>query len=148
MRARVQTKSNRSLLTRTTAHTPPRRSHAPPLLTRFALSPLTHHAAAAAAVQTEVVMNDPSPRFRQKFDFVYISATSMLTLTCFDKPGLFELSSMLKPWAKEDVAMGKVRISVKDVVRSGRIKDVFALKEAESGDIHMTLEWQPVERDN
>jgi len=92
-------------------------------------------------------MNDTSPRFREKFDFVYVSATSMLTLTCYDKPGLFELSSMLKPWAKENVPLGRVRVAVRDVVRAQRVKDIFALREADSGDMHLTLEWQSVERD-
>ena len=39
---------------------------------------------------TEVVINEQSPRFRAKFDFVYISATSMLTLTVFEKAGMWD----------------------------------------------------------
>lgn len=39
---------------------------------------------------TEVIINEQSPRFRAKFDFVYISATSMLTLTVFEKAGMWD----------------------------------------------------------
>lgn len=34
--------------------------------------------------KSEVVLNEPSPRYRQKFEFVSISATSMLTVTVSD----------------------------------------------------------------
>lgn len=39
---------------------------------------------------TDVVINEQSPRFRAKFDFVYISATSMLTLTVYEKAGVWD----------------------------------------------------------
>jgi hypothetical protein len=41
----------------------------------------------------------------------------------------------------------QVRIHVKDVARSGHMKDSFPLQEADQGDLHMTLSWTPVERD-
>ena len=98
--------------------------------------------------RTEVVYNETSPKFRLKFDFVYISATSMLTATVYDRPKLLDMSSILKPFGKEDIPLGKVRIPIKDVVKAGRVKDAFPLQEAEQGDIHLTLEWTSVERDN
>jgi hypothetical protein len=39
---------------------------------------------------SEVIINEQSPRFRAKFDFVYISATSMLTLTVYEKSGVWD----------------------------------------------------------
>jgi hypothetical protein len=94
---------------------------------------------------TEVVINEASPRFRAKFDFVYVSATSMLTLTVYEKAGF--LDNLLKLSKKEDDVLGKVRIPVKDIVKTGRLKDAFPLQEAEQGDMHLCLTWQSVERD-
>eukprot|EP00892_Ulva_mutabilis_P003246 jgi/Ulvmu1/1293/UM011_0017.1 len=99
------------------------------------------------ARRTAVVINEASPRFREKFDFVYVSATSMLTLTVFEKVGALDVGNILKLGRKEDEMLGKVRIPVKDVVKPGRLKDAFPLQEAEQGDMHLTLSWQAVERD-
>ena len=41
----------------------------------------------------------------------------------------------------------QVRIHVKDVAKTGRIKDAFPLQEADQGDVHMLLTWTPVEKD-
>lgn len=97
--------------------------------------------------RTDVVLNEQSPRFRSKFDFVFVSATSMLTLTVFEKTGALDVGNLLKLGRKEDEMLGKVRIPVKDVVKPGRLKDAFPLQEAEQGDMHLTLSWQAVERD-
>lgn len=40
-----------------------------------------------------------------------------------------------------DRLIGRVNIPVADVVRNGRLKDSFALQDAESGTIEMKLEW-------
>lgn len=96
----------------------------------------------------EVIFNERSPRFRCEQDFVYVSATSILTLTVYDQPGLFELSNVLKLGRKKDKPLGKVRIHVKDVAKAGRIKDAFPLQDADQGDMHVLLQWTSVERDD
>lgn len=98
--------------------------------------------------RTEVILNEQSPRFRAAFDFVYVSATSMLTLTVFEKTGALDMKNIIKLGRKEDEMLGKVRIPVKDVVKPGRLKDAFPLQEAEQGEMHLTLTWQGVERDD
>ena len=98
--------------------------------------------------KTAPIFNERSPRFRVKQDFVYVSATSMLTMTVFDQPGLFEFSNIVKLGRKSDTPLGKVRIPVKDVAKTGRLKDAYPLLEADQGDMHLTLSWQPVERDD
>lgn len=98
--------------------------------------------------RTDVVLNEASPRFRDKFDFVYVSATSMLTLSVFEKTGALDVKNIIKLGRKEDELLGKVRVAVKDVVKPGRLKDAFPLQEAEQGDMHLTLTWQGVERDD
>jgi hypothetical protein len=41
-----------------------------------------------------------------------------------------------------------VRIHVRDVALSGRIKDSFPLQDADQGDMQILLTWTPVERDD
>ena len=40
--------------------------------------------------RTSVIMNEESPRWGEKFDFVMVSATSTLDLTVYDKQGFFD----------------------------------------------------------
>lgn len=56
------------------------------------------------AFRTNVQINDISPRFNQKFDFIDIPATSSFTATVFDKSGLIESRMTLTPW--KQVRMG------------------------------------------
>ena len=37
-----------------------------------------------------IIMNEASPRWNQKYDYIMISATSTLTATVYDKQGLFD----------------------------------------------------------
>lgn len=92
--------------------------------------------------KSTVVPNDNSPRWGDKFDFVMINAHSTLVVTVNDKPGF--LGSMFGKSAKDN-SVGKVQISVRDVVRNGRLKDVWALQEVQQGEIALTLTWTPVE---
>lgn len=41
----------------------------------------------------------------------------------------------------------QVKIHVKDVARTGHMKDAFPLQEADQGDLLVSLSWTPVERD-
>ena len=97
---------------------------------------------------TPTVFNEHSPRFRFKSDFVYVSATSTLTMTVFDHPDKLELSNIVKLGRKSDTPLGKVRIHVRDVAKAGRVKDSFPLQDADQGDLHMMASWTPVERDD
>jgi len=98
-------------------------------------------------VKTHVELNEPSPRFNFKTDFVNISASSVLTLTVYKQPGMMSALTSLKvpllQKAKPE-ALGKVRLPLEDVVREGRVKDVFPLQEAQTGEMHLTLEWSAV----
>jgi Ca2+-dependent lipid-binding protein len=98
--------------------------------------------------KSEVVLNERSPRYRCKKDFVYVSATSTLTLTVYDVPGMMEMSNIMKLGQKADTSLGKVVIHVRDVARAGRLKDSFPLQDADQGDMHVLLSWTTVERDD
>lgn len=37
-----------------------------------------------------IIMNEPSPRWNVKYDYIMISATSTVTATVYDKQGLFD----------------------------------------------------------
>eukprot|EP00803_Ostreobium_quekettii_P010414 evm.model.scf_2737EXC.1 EVM.evm.TU.scf_2737EXC.1 scf_2737EXC:263-9582(+) len=98
--------------------------------------------------RSTVVPNDSSPRWGDKFDFVMINAHSDLVITVIDKAGLLESVVSLKIAKKaedKNKAIGKVLIPVKDVVRNGRLKDVWALQEVQQGEIALTLTWTSVE---
>ena len=43
-------------------------------------------------------INDPSPRFNQKFDFIDVPAISHFTATVYDKSGLIESRLSMTPW--------------------------------------------------
>lgn len=98
--------------------------------------------------RSEVIFNERSPRFRCQQDFVYVTATSTLTLTVYDQPGLFELKNLVKLGRSKDKPLGKVRIHVKDVAKAGRIKDAYPLQDADQGDMHVLLQWTGVEKDD
>ena len=52
------------------------------------------------AFRTSVQINDTSPRFNQKFDFIDIPASSSFQATVFDKSGLIESRLSLTPWSQ------------------------------------------------
>ena len=52
------------------------------------------------AFRTSVQINDTSPRFNQKFDFIDIPASSSFNATVFDKSGLIESRLSLTPWSQ------------------------------------------------
>lgn len=43
-------------------------------------------------------VNDATPRWNEKFDFIDIPASSYLTVTIFDKASLLESRKLLAPW--------------------------------------------------
>lgn len=43
-------------------------------------------------------VNDATPRWNEKFDFIDIPASSFLTATIYDKASLIESRKLLKPW--------------------------------------------------
>ena len=50
------------------------------------------------AFRTNIQINDTSPRWNQKFDFIDVPATSHFTATVFDKSGFIESRMSLTPW--------------------------------------------------
>lgn len=50
------------------------------------------------AFRTTTQINDPSPRFNQKFDFIDVPAISHFTASVYDKSGLIESRLTMTPW--------------------------------------------------
>ena len=98
--------------------------------------------------KTKVEMNEASPRFNFITDFVNISASSVLTLTIFNQPGAMSaLTSLRVPLLQKAAPkpLGKVRVPLDQVVREGRVNTIFPLQEAQTGEMHLTLEWSGVD---
>ncbi|KAL4424265.1 hypothetical protein ABPG75_001566 [Micractinium tetrahymenae] len=98
--------------------------------------------------RTEVVLNEDCPRYNFKTDFVNISAASSLTITIFNNPGaIAALTSLKVPFLQKakPKPLGKVRIAVADVATEGRISERYPLQEAQTGEVFVTLEWNPVD---
>ncbi|EFJ52270.1 hypothetical protein VOLCADRAFT_86525 [Volvox carteri f. nagariensis] len=94
---------------------------------------------------SSVIVNETSPRWGDKFDFVLIPSTSELHIHVHNKPGVLGnlVGSLLRKKGEEtDPIMGKVLINVEHVARNGRIKETWALEDAERGYIELNLSWQ------
>ncbi|PNW75817.1 hypothetical protein CHLRE_12g559450v5 [Chlamydomonas reinhardtii] len=92
-----------------------------------------------------VIVNETSPRWGDKFDFVLIPSNSELHIQVFNKQGMLgNLVGSLFNRKKEDKdpILGKVLIRVEDVARNGRIKETWSLQDAERGYIELNLIWQ------
>lgn len=101
-------------------------------------------------IKTKVEINEASPRFNFKTDFVNISAASVLIATVYSQPGLFDaLTSLKVPFLQQasPPMLGKVRVPLNNVVTEGRVKDVYPLQDAETGEMHLTLEWTAIDID-
>lgn len=48
--------------------------------------------------RTSTQMNDASPRWAEKFDFIDVPATSFLTATIYDRSSVMESRLSLTPW--------------------------------------------------
>lgn len=96
--------------------------------------------------------NEPNPKWGEKFDFVNISATSVLTVTVWDKKGVLEsVVNAVKSLATTrsmNEKIGMLRLRVDEIARNRRIKDEWALQETQKGDITLQLEWFPVALDD
>ncbi|GIL46177.1 hypothetical protein Vafri_3227 [Volvox africanus] len=97
-------------------------------------------------VQTSsTILNETSPRWGDKFDFVLIPCASELHIHVHNKPGVLGnlMGSLLRKKTEEkDPILGKVLINVEHVARNGRIKEVWSLEDAERGYIELNLMWQ------
>ncbi|KAG2431308.1 hypothetical protein HYH02_013439 [Chlamydomonas schloesseri] len=94
---------------------------------------------------SSVILNETSPRWGDKFDFVLIPSNSELHIQVFNKQGMLgNLVGSLFSRKKEDKdpILGKVLIRVEDVARNGRIKETWSLQDAERGYIELNLIWQ------
>jgi hypothetical protein len=97
------------------------------------------------AFRTSTQMNDASPRWGEKFDFINVPATSFLTATIYDRSSMIESRLSMTPWkSKPDKSLGHVRIPVEEVARNKAMKDEWPLLEADKGDIQLSLAFQPI----
>lgn len=97
--------------------------------------------------RTEGVMNEDCPRFNLQCDFVNVSVASSLSVVIHEKSGTLDaLKSFKLPFLQkaEDKVVGRMRITLEDVAKEGRIKDQWPLLEAQTGEVHMGLEWNPI----
>ncbi len=60
--------------------------------------PHSHSGLVLTCARTVAQINDPSPRFNQKFDFIDVPAISHFTATVYDKSGLIESRLSMTPW--------------------------------------------------
>jgi len=100
--------------------------------------------------ETKIELHENSPRFNFKTDFVNISAQSVLTLTVYQQPGtIAALTSLKVPFLQKAVPkkLGRVRVPLDEVVREGRINGVFPLQEAQTGEMHLSMEWSGLDLD-
>lgn len=98
------------------------------------------------AQTSTTILNETSPRWGDKFDYVLIpAASSELHLEVFNKAGAFSnlVGSVFgKKKEDKDNSMGKLLINVKDVARNGRLKDTWALQDTDRGYVELSLQWQ------
>ncbi|KAK9825678.1 hypothetical protein WJX81_002318 [Elliptochloris bilobata] len=97
------------------------------------------------------MVNEPNPKWGEKFDFTMISATSRLNITVWDKLNFFEGRFSLKGLTghkETKQKIGTLRLPVEEIVRNAKIRDSWALQETQKGDITLALEWMPVELDD
>lgn len=95
--------------------------------------------------RTTVQVNDATPRWNEKFDFIDIPASSYLTATIYDKASMLQSRKLLKPWQqKDDKKLGYVRIAIDEVARNKDLKDEWPLLDADKGDLILSLHWQRV----
>ncbi|DBA90530.1 TPA: hypothetical protein ACH3X1_003782 [Trebouxia sp. C0004] len=100
-----------------------------------------------------IIMNEPSPRWNVKYDYIMISATSTVTATVYDKQGFFDGIMSLpktllgkKPEGKK--RLGFIKIDVADVVENRHLLDTWPLMDSQQGEIEMKLEWMPLQLEN
>uniref|UniRef100_A0A7S0S0C1 C2 domain-containing protein n=1 Tax=Chlamydomonas leiostraca TaxID=1034604 RepID=A0A7S0S0C1_9CHLO len=100
---------------------------------------------------SKMVFSENSPRWGDKFDFVMVTAGSVLHLTVLDKESLTSsVLSKVNIFKKSDgtsqedkgKVLGKLQIPVKDVARNGSLKDIWTLADTERGQIELALTWQ------
>jgi hypothetical protein len=85
---------------------------------------------------------------RHKSQFVNVSPAAVLTLTVFEQPGLLaSLTSLRVPLLMRAApkAVGRVRLPLAAVAAAGRVRDVYPLADAQTGEMHCALEWQDVD---
>ncbi|KAL3130563.1 hypothetical protein ABBQ38_008369 [Trebouxia sp. C0009 RCD-2024] len=96
-----------------------------------------------------IIMNEPSPRWNVKYDYIMVSATSTFTATVWDKQGLFNsllsLKTLLGKKPEGRKRLGFIKIDVADVVENRRITDTWALMDSQQGEIQLKLEWMPLQ---
>jgi hypothetical protein len=104
--------------------------------------------------------NETNPHWNTKFDFVMISATSVLDIKVWDKNTMLgsvmhnplkivsAVTGMVTGHRDHNECIGTLRLKVKEVVRNERIRDSWALQDTQKGDIQLSLDWLPVNLDN
>lgn len=98
--------------------------------------------------RTETVFNEDCPRYNFRTDFVNVSAASSITIVVYDNPGaMAALTSLKVPFLQKAKAkmLGRVRVELGDVVKEGKIADRYPLLEAQTGELYLQMQWNPIE---
>ncbi|CAL8470422.1 g9964 [Coccomyxa elongata] len=100
--------------------------------------------------ETSKLVNEPDPKFGEKFDFIMASATSILNITVYDTLGWMEGRLSLKGLTgrkETKQKIGNLRLNISEVVRNGKLRDSWALQDTQQGDITMALTWTSIQLD-
>ncbi|EIE27098.1 hypothetical protein COCSUDRAFT_45729 [Coccomyxa subellipsoidea C-169] len=100
--------------------------------------------------ETSKLVNEPDPKWGEKFDFIMASATSVLTVDVWDSLGWLEGRLSLKGLTGRKETKQKIatlRLNIAEVVRNGKIRDSWALQDTQQGDITLALTWTSVQLD-
>ncbi|KDD72493.1 hypothetical protein H632_c3275p1, partial [Helicosporidium sp. ATCC 50920] len=110
----------------------------------------SHRGVAQIQQASPVVLQETSPYYRFKADFVAVSAASHLEVEILEPASGVRAFLGRVPFAKKSEAkrLGIVRLPIRAVVREGgRIVDRFPLQQAETGEMDMSVDWTPVQLD-
>lgn len=95
-------------------------------------------------VTSSTEINEQNPKFNFKSDFVDISPKSTITFKLFEQPGLMDTLSLRKiPFIKSapPKLIGYVTIPASDVESIGQVRETYALKAAQTGELYVAMSW-------
>lgn len=87
-------------------------------------------------------LNERCPKYNFETDFVDISADSEVTITLYEHPGLMNNLGRLPFFkASKPKKIGFVLFSVAEVAEMGSLRGAYPLREAETGELHVSFSW-------
>jgi len=99
-------------------------------------------------VTSSTEINEQNPKYNFKSDFVDISPKSNVTFKLFEQPGLMDTLSLRKiPFVKSAPPrlIGYVTIPASDIESVGQVREVYALKAAQTGELYIAMSWLALE---